>query len=272
MSPPWGQYVRIGKLLLPTNAFAWGLSIILHLSLGLGACLIWRAHVQGQWDLASSGGGAGALVTLAGGGDRPLLVSGLPDSLDPLPKQGEHAPDLPNFDASNRPDLSESSENRTLVSLAAEWNASDGPQVIGISSTDEVVRNGAIGKLLSRAASPPSGSSGSPQGAGLPAGEGAGFIPPGLPAELVRGGIPPPEYPPEAQRRRQQGLVQLELDILPDGQIGGIQIIRDPGFPLLRDAALHAAHRLRAHRFSPARQGRRPIRCKMTLPYWFVLR
>lgn len=54
---------------------------------------------------------------------------------------------------------------------------------------------------------------------------------------------PPPRYPPEARRNRQQGTVMLTLRVLPDGHAAEIHVSRSSGFTLLDMAALKAVRK-----------------------------
>lgn len=74
----------------------------------------------------------------------------------------------------------------------------------------------------------------------------------GLPGALRGQGIPAPDYPPEARRRGEQGVVKVAIEVLPDGSLGEIHVVSDPGYPLLRDADLAATQKLRRFPFTPA--------------------
>ncbi len=51
----------------------------------------------------------------------------------------------------------------------------------------------------------------------------------------------PPEYPTIAKKMGYQGVVSLELEILPDGSCGNVQIARSSGYSILDTAAVKAA-------------------------------
>jgi TonB family protein len=89
---------------------------------------------------------------------------------------------------------------------------------------------------------------------------------------LAGKGFPKPDYPLEARRRGEAGTVIVELEIRADGSIGEIRVLRDPGYPMLREAALAAAEKLRGHRFSPATLDGRPIEYPAPIRYEFSLR
>ena len=70
------------------------------------------------------------------------------------------------------------------------------------------------------------------------------------PAEADKGNLPP-LYPPEAERRAQQGTVTLRVHFGPDGLTRRVDVIQSSGYPLLDDAARTA---LLAWRFRPGRR------------------
>lgn len=78
-----------------------------------------------------------------------------------------------------------------------------------------------------------------------------------------------PEYPLRSRRKGEEGTVLLKVEVLPDGRIGVVSILADPGYPRLVQAALTA---VRAAHFTPAIKGGRPIRSVIRLPFQFVLR
>jgi protein TonB len=81
-------------------------------------------------------------------------------------------------------------------------------------------------------------------------------------------GIPVPDYPPESRRRREQGEVVVEVEVLPDGTAGAISVVTDPGYRRLDDAAIDAARRTR---FRPALQDGVPTRGRIRIPFRFML-
>lgn len=72
---------------------------------------------------------------------------------------------------------------------------------------------------------------------------------------------PVPEYPRLSRRFGEEGRVQLDVHILPDGSVGEIAIRTSSGFPRLDAAALETVRRWR---YVPARRGSEPI------SYWYV--
>ena len=77
-----------------------------------------------------------------------------------------------------------------------------------------------------------------------------------------------PEYPIEAKRLKQEGIVVLALFINEKGQLDKVEVVQSSGFPLLDRAAIAAERR---SRFRPAHRGGHAIACKAEVPYRFVL-
>lgn len=81
-------------------------------------------------------------------------------------------------------------------------------------------------------------------------------------------GLPTPEYPAEARRRGQEGVVELEVVVNPDGSIGDVKVRSDPGFPLLVEAAKAA---LKNARFDPATRDGVAVAGPLIIPFRFTL-
>ena len=79
---------------------------------------------------------------------------------------------------------------------------------------------------------------------------------------------PKPDYPPEARRRKQQGLVVLNVFITGEGRPQRVEVAQSSGHALLDAAALEA---VRQWRFSPARIGNLPIASQVEVPIRFKL-
>lgn len=77
-----------------------------------------------------------------------------------------------------------------------------------------------------------------------------------------------PEYPSQAKRLKQEGVVVLALFINERGGLDNIEVVQSSGFPLLDEAAIAAERR---SRFRPAYLRDRPVACRATVPYRFVL-
>ena len=78
-----------------------------------------------------------------------------------------------------------------------------------------------------------------------------------------------PHYPVEAQRRRIQGAVEVECQVLTDGSVGGVRVVRsvDPVYGL--DQAAMAA--VRQWRFDPATKDNVPVPAMITVQVSFDL-
>ena len=100
-----------------------------------------------------------------------------------------------------------------------------------------------------------------PRGAGHPGvgAEGSGFDSRGLPL---------PEYPSESKRRHEEGLVELDVQVKPDGSVAAAQVLKDSGYPRLNNAALAS---IRSARFTPAMIDGVPVPARVIVPYRFIL-
>lgn len=99
--------------------------------------------------------------------------------------------------------------------------------------------------------------------------------PPASPATVQGGDLgtrvlsaPPPRYPVQSRRRREQGTVELLLTLGPDGLVETISVSRSSGFERLDDAALSAVRRWR---WEPAVQAGAPVRVRGIVAIPFVL-
>jgi protein TonB len=79
---------------------------------------------------------------------------------------------------------------------------------------------------------------------------------------------PRPEYPEEARRQHQEGLVILSVEVGADGQPDNVTMSRGSGFPLLDQAAIEV---VRLWRFEPARAGGIPVSSQVDVPVRFTL-
>ena len=107
------------------------------------------------------------------------------------------------------------------------------------------------------------GGSPSPVAGGSTSGTGIGPTNSAHPRYAVN---PPPRYPPEALRARQQGLVLLRLKVAADGSVSDLSIKHSSGFPALDDAALAAVRRWK---FEPARIAGQPVAEDVEVPVRF---
>ena len=83
-----------------------------------------------------------------------------------------------------------------------------------------------------------------------------------------RGDNPKPEYPFVARNRGYQGRVVVQVDVLPDGTAGSVELTSSSGYDSLDAAALRT---VRHWRFVPARRNGRPVAAAVTVPVLFKL-
>lgn len=81
--------------------------------------------------------------------------------------------------------------------------------------------------------------------------------------------LPKPEYPRLSRLRGEEGVVLLEIEVLPDGRVGAVRVLQGSPYPRLTKAALAAA---RAARFQPALRDGQPVRAVVRVPFEFTLR
>ncbi|MFQ5463556.1 MAG: energy transducer TonB [Phycisphaerae bacterium] len=81
--------------------------------------------------------------------------------------------------------------------------------------------------------------------------------------------LPTPKYPFLSRRQGEEGLVLLQVEVLADGTVGDVVVLRDAGFRRLTEAAIAA---VRKGRFQPATRDGRPIRATVRIPFRFVLK
>jgi protein TonB len=79
---------------------------------------------------------------------------------------------------------------------------------------------------------------------------------------------PVPDYPRQAQRKRQEGTVTLLADVRADGTVDGCRVETSSGFPLLDDAALAV---LPTWRFKPRIVAGAAIPFIARVPFRFVI-
>lgn len=76
-----------------------------------------------------------------------------------------------------------------------------------------------------------------PAPGGLPGGLGA------LPWHPVPRTAPLPDYPPQARREGKEGTARLQVEVLPSGNVGRVELLASSGHPALDQAALEAVRR-----------------------------
>lgn len=79
---------------------------------------------------------------------------------------------------------------------------------------------------------------------------------------------PKPDYPAEARRQQQQGVVRLSVEVDAEGRAAEVDLARSSGFPLLDAAAIQAVRRWR---FTPARAAGLPVSSRVEVPVHFSL-
>jgi protein TonB len=79
---------------------------------------------------------------------------------------------------------------------------------------------------------------------------------------------PRPEYPEDARRQRQEGVVVLSVEVETDGHVGAISVSQSSGHPLLDRAAMEA---VREWTFEPAREGAFAVASRVEVPVRFTL-
>lgn len=102
------------------------------------------------------------------------------------------------------------------------------------------------------------------QPAAVPASTETGPVPP----RPVAGNLPP-GYPPAALQRGVEGLVLVRLEVGPDGRVRGAEVLESSGSPLLDEAALAALSRWR---FAPGLRRGEPVPTTVDVPVAFRLR
>lgn len=79
---------------------------------------------------------------------------------------------------------------------------------------------------------------------------------------------PPPKYPAESRKLREQGVVLLKVSVSADGRAADVQLQRTSGFARLDEAAVRAVRRWE---FDPARVGVTPVASAVEVPVRFGL-
>lgn len=74
---------------------------------------------------------------------------------------------------------------------------------------------------------------------------------------------PKPPYPTAAVRMGYQGLVLLDIEVLADGSVGDVQLLKSSGFKILDNAAMQA---VKMWRFRPGRRLGQPVTAHATVP------
>jgi protein TonB len=251
--------------MLPSALVSWAISLLLHGGGVLAICFAahWffeHAHPPARW------GGGGGRVSLVAADSSSSIQTGIPGVVSLPDSSPQGSPSItPDAPSDSTPSFNSS---RTLDELTRDTDNTSEPRIIGVLGVgaDLVVpkrHGGADGIARSTKATA--------NGVLSPTGNGTGDSHAGLPGALLSKGLPTPDYPPEARRRGQQGVVKVALEVLPDGQLGDIRIVSDASFRLLGKSAMSAAQKLREYRFIPARKFGQTVCDYIILPYNFIL-
>ena len=79
---------------------------------------------------------------------------------------------------------------------------------------------------------------------------------------------PKPRYPIIAKRRNIEGVVVLKVEVLPNGKVGNIIVLRTSGYSMLDKSALHAVNKWL---FIPAKRNGKNIKIWREIPIRFEL-
>lgn len=79
---------------------------------------------------------------------------------------------------------------------------------------------------------------------------------------------PQPNYPEASRRRREEGELLLKVEVLANGRVGRLDMVKSSGFALLDEAALRT---VRNWRFKAALKGREAVICWVNIPISFRL-
>ena len=79
---------------------------------------------------------------------------------------------------------------------------------------------------------------------------------------------PPPQYPAESRKLREQGVVMLKVSVTAAGRAADVELHRSSGYARLDEAALKAVRR---GVFKPARVGLTAVACAVEVPVRFGL-
>ena len=80
--------------------------------------------------------------------------------------------------------------------------------------------------------------------------------------------VPKPFYPPAAKQKRIEGFVELELDVMTDGTVGTVAMVKSLDAELDK-AAVDTA---RQYRFTPGMKDGKPVAVRTVVQIHFTLR
>lgn len=81
--------------------------------------------------------------------------------------------------------------------------------------------------------------------------------------------LPQPRYPTLSRRKGEQGLVVLSVEVLHDGSVGDVSVLKSPGFSRLESAAIKA---VKAATFQPGTEDGNGVKSVIEVPVRFVLK
>lgn len=79
---------------------------------------------------------------------------------------------------------------------------------------------------------------------------------------------PPPAYPPQSKRMREQGMVVLRVHVTPEGMVDKVEIMNSSGYSRLDQTAQDA---VQTWKFIPAKQDHKAIAAWVAVPLHFKL-
>ncbi|WP_343684620.1 TonB family protein [Asticcacaulis sp.] len=91
----------------------------------------------------------------------------------------------------------------------------------------------------------------------------------GVDVDMALSTNPPPAYPPQAKARREEGTVQLRLQVRSDGTVGEVQVQASSGSMRLDRAAIDSVKRWK---FRPATRSGQAVESWATVPITFGLK
>jgi TonB family protein len=246
--------IKTGRLALSPAAIAWFSSISIHtiviaLGIWIAVTLVHHARLPADW-----GGGGGSSGGLVAAEPQSQIMRQLLPGIAPVPAETPHDP-VDDTATDVRID-----ENQKVAFNFDSFSSSDAASIgLPQSSANVTPHFGSHRPQLGPTSDESNSSSDDDSG-------------PGLPGSVLGKGLPTPDYPAESKRLGEQGTVRVGIEVLPDGKIGDIRVLSDPGFSRLRDSSLSAAEKLRGYPFTPARHDGKPVREVLVIPYVFRLK
>jgi len=158
-----------------------------------------------------------------------------------------------------------------LITAAGGTEAQpEGPQRESGSGDGSAGGAAVASSLLGGGHGQPGASPGQPAGCsgGLPGPAAGSSGKPGSHAGVEIVNLPTPEYPPRSRRLGEEGLVLLEVEVLPDGRAGKVRVLQSPDYPRLVAAAIEAVQKAK---YKPAMAQGVPVSAMIEIPIRFRL-